>query len=130
MNTLAERIKFAKRELTALKTSHIRGLGDLIIFDGKVTISSSGHTSGFWSVIFTFQFNNEFAAYPLVKLLPVRDSSFTDSCQLVSFEYTNNGFGARAEFIWTYNSSLSNQDIYVFSTSQLVSSSYVWNKEL
>lgn len=126
INLLSQRIKSAKRELTNLKTAHKRGLGNLKIFKNEIIIDTSGHTSGIYFLTININFDQSFASFPLIKIYPTVTNNFDYSAQLLEMDYINNGYTVRAEFLWLYNSSLPNQNMTVFSTSPISSSSYSW----
>lgn len=126
INLLSQRIKSAKRELTNLKTAHKRGLGNLKIFKNEIIIDTSGHTSGIYFLTININFDQSFASFPLIKIYPTVTNNFDYSAQLLEMDYINNGYTVRVEFLWLYNSSLPNQNMTVFSTAPISSSSYSW----
>lgn len=126
VNLLSQRVKTAKRELTNLKTAHKRGLGNLKVFKNEITIDTSGHTSGIYFLTININFDQSFASFPLVKIYPTVTNNFNYSAQLLEMDYINGGYTMRIEFLWIYNSSLPNQNMTVFSTAPISSSSYSW----
>lgn len=127
MNTLADRIKAINKELTALKTAHKRGLGNLRIYSKKVEIDPTGHEAPrFWGFEVTIDFDNKFASYPFAYMLPtMSDSGATSVTQQRAFTYTNNGFTIRFKAIY-YFSSVDSSSFTIISTSPVTSVSYRW----
>lgn len=69
-NMLVDRLKFAKRELTALKTAHTRGLGLLKIYKTEFDYSQTGKPDGYiYNAVVTVKFSRDFAAYPFAYVL-------------------------------------------------------------
>lgn len=124
-NLLVERLKFAKRELTALKTAHRRGLGNLKVYKKKITPPSSGHDSGFWYLIVTVDFDRRFSSYPFTYSLSTREINGNQSIEPVSFNYINNGFSARYGAIYLYSASRDNS-FTIISTAPIISTAYTW----
>lgn len=125
VNLLSQRLKAAKRELTALKTAHIRGLGELNVFKTIVEVNPSAGSSIALLTI-TLNFNSAFAPYPFINVLPIVDNSFNHSAEWLELSYSNSGRTAIVEFLWIYDSSLPNQNIYFMTTAPVTSSSYAF----
>lgn len=69
-NMLVERLKFAKRELTALKTAHFRGMGLLKIYKATYYFSQAGiEEDYFYDAVVTIKFSRDFAPYPFTYAL-------------------------------------------------------------
>lgn len=123
-NLLVEQLKYAKRELTDLKTAHRRGLGLLKVYVTRYQVPpATGSQTFFWLTIdVEFGISN----YPFAQKYLVLDditASIVDTAP--EFEYTNGGYGAE------FRSSLVKIDEpYVFdfySTSPIISISHSWS---
>lgn len=126
-NEFIERIKHAEREVLALKTAHPRGLGNLKVYEQAQTVS--GHTSGIWYLTVTVDFDNNFAAYPLVYLIPTMkmvSGSSTYSMNYYAFDFSNNGYRAKFKLLWSYK--VDTNSFVVESTSPIDSISLDWEE--
>lgn len=95
MNTLSQRLKYAKRELTALKTAHPRGLGNLRVYRKSETLVTPG-ASGIYNATITGTFSSLFSPYPFVQALLGPTPQRVVSLQFNDFEYTNSGMGFKS----------------------------------
>lgn len=128
-NMLVDRLKAAKRELTALKTAHKRGLGNLRVYTHKYEIPYSGHESGLWNLVITVSFETSFTAYPFVYILSTRSSGsgfFAALLIQATMEYINSGYGARIGTVFDKQST--DNSFTVISTSPVTSVSYEWSR--
>ena len=93
MNTLANRIKYVKQELTNLKTAHERGLGMVKIYSYNYGTPPVPATGNF---IVNINFNTDFASYPMFQIGPTLLSVSSGSYWfgLPNARYTNNGYTA------------------------------------
>ena len=120
-NLLVERLKAAKRELTALKTAHRRGLGLLKVYKKEYTIQTPGDNNAYW---LTIDLGFSISPFPFVQL-------YTAGGEYVlvadtEFEYKNGGNTAEFRFVW-----LDNKPTYsftVYSTSPIESMDYSWER--
>lgn len=93
---LVQRLKAAKRELTALKTAHRRGLGLLRVYEQTYLLADLGMSDiSLRSVSITLQFSRSFSPYPFVTLVGqgIDNNAFWRSAIVESSNYTDNGFG-------------------------------------
>lgn len=124
MNLLSQRIKEAKRELTALKTSHRRGLGLLKIYTQTIDAPPPSGSSIFWWLTVNVTF--DLAEYPFVQMYYVWDgfASLLDYGAL-EFQYSNDGYSIE------YRDRVVKlgvpYKIIVYSTSPIKSISYSWS---
>lgn len=131
MNTLSQRIKFAKRELTNLKTAHNRGFGLLKVYTTKYKFSDiPGANPGEWmDAIITINFSNNFAPYPFAYLIgPVNfnpDMSFL-AVDIDQIQYKNSGYTAVFTGEITYVPSGGLDSMTLFSVSPPTSISIQW----
>ena len=99
VDLLSVRLKECKRELTALKTAHQRGLGELKIF--RYPLQISGYNDHVYELTVTVDFDPNFTAYPFVSCTPQCDPVyFLNKADIISFDFTNNGRGAVFVFSW------------------------------
>lgn len=128
-NMLVERLKYAKRELTALKTTHQRGLGLLKVYTVSYIIQPPDTSA----VVLTLKLIINFSgiAYPLAGFFPYSDDP-TDLwggalfATTPSFLYTNNGYTIEFEEAIVAASGVLYK-IFVYSTSPISSISYTWS---
>ena len=132
MNTLAQRLKFAKQELTNLKTAHSRGFGMLKIFRTEYKFSDiPGITSAIYSnAKTTINFSQDFSPYPFAyidgQLLTLSSGAFLPSMHVEQFEYKNNGYTIVFTGEAIYDSQYGLDKMVLFSTTPPVSVSYDW----
>lgn len=123
-NLLVQRLKFAKRELTALKTAHQRGLGLLKVYSKTIVIQPpSGSATFYWLTIdLEFSISN----YPFIQMYLVEnDISDTPTNTLPEFEYTNGG--NKAEYRLVLQNTGTTYSIRFNSTSPIASTNYSWS---
>ena len=126
MNTLATKIKAMKRELTNLKTSHKRGLGNLKIYQRQVTIENPSSIPSYADIVINIQFDTDFTPYPLVQIIPAMLTDESYSMDMVGMDYSNNGFRANARFVWKYVGGTNS--FSVEATSPITSVNYTWEE--
>jgi hypothetical protein len=123
MNTLAQRLKFAKRELTALKTAHIRGIGNLKIYSKTVSIiPESGHT--LLNII--VKFSESSPKYPFVQVFGMADTATTYNYTILGGGYSEDGKTFQASGIGLIREG--KDLIYVESTSPINDVEYYWGE--
>ena len=126
-NLLVQRFKSAKRELTALKTTHPRGIGNLKIYKETITFTASG--GSFKDAVITVTFSQNFAAYPFVCILGYGadlSGKYYISMDTKTINYTNNGYTAVFEAAAIYYPELVPNRFDVYSTSPMTSITYTW----
>ena len=125
-NLLVQRMKAAKREITALKTAHQRGL-NLKVFSEERYFTNS--EIGFYDGVITVTFDQGFAAYPFAYVLGHTlnpDQMEFYSVRVDSVVYRDNGY--TMDFIGSfvyYPEDITNR-FSVYSTSPITSISYRW----
>lgn len=93
------KLKEAKRELTALKTAHKRGLGDLKVFDYELKIS--GYNDYVYDLTVTVDFDPAFTKYPFIFAYPQCDpSTYLTKADLISMDFANDGASVVFNFSW------------------------------
>ena len=125
-NLLVQRFKSAKRELTALKTTHPRGIGNLKIYKETITFTGS---AVFLEGTVTINFSQNFAAYPFVYLFGYSErmtATYFASISGDSINYTNNGFTAVFEATALYDPEDIPNKFDVYSTSPMTSITCTW----
>jgi len=126
-NLFVQRLKHAKRELTALKTACQRGLGTVKIYSETAAGLEVGHTSGSWAVTITANLDQAFAAYPFMMVVPQVDSSFAYSLEVTSMQYEDSGYTAKFKANWKYDANAGGV-VTIYSTSPIDSVSFSWSQ--
>lgn len=125
---LVQKLKAVKRELTALKTAHGRGLGNLKVYSKEYAIPSVGHRDYVYTIILTITFDSDFAPYPYVYLLPtLPDVGLRYNVEAEGFEYRNNGMGAVFQLFYNYQNDALDK-FTIISTAPISSVSYEWRE--
>ena len=128
MNTLAQRLKFAKQEITALKTAHQRGFGLLKIYRTEYKFSDipgvlDTHS---YDAITTINFSQNYAPYPFAYLNGQFVSWFS-SLDVKQIQYSNNGYTITFTGDAFYYTSLGLDKMTLYSTAPPTSISYNWS---
>lgn len=123
---LVQRLKAAKRELTALKTAHRRGLGLLKVYRIEETFITPSGQGTYEGVKITISFSRNFAKKPMVHL-----SGFTAGNMLIQSIYVNSvryiddyTLEVMADLVWT--SVIPNKFVIVAS-APVTEVNYVWS---
>lgn len=127
-NLLVQRFKSAKRELTALKTLHQRGVGLVNIYKETVTLTSS--STGIKDITITVNCSQDFAAYPFIYILGYGENitgRYYFAVETTSVNYVNNGFTAVFEGTGTYFPDYIIPKFEVYATSPITSINYTWS---
>lgn len=132
-NMLVERLKFAKRELTALKTAHRRASSLLKIYSYWYSFSDFNIPVGYLGdALVTIQFSSRFAAYPFVYGIGNTYFGQSQGSYLVLtsygtawFEFTNSGFTVKLHASIAYYNQYGLTGFYIKSTSPIISISCV-----
>lgn len=97
---LVQRLKAAKKELTALKTAHKRGLGLLRIYTEDGEIPDIG--SGFWIITATITFTEGSAPFPFAYIETGLSETGVDDEQLdvTQTYYSNDGMSLIVKMLW------------------------------
>lgn len=121
---LVQRLKAAKRELTALKTAHRRGLGLLKIYAEDAEIEEQ--QTGLWNIIITITFATNSTPYPFAYIEPQRaeDGSNPNLLDYDGWEYADNGKKFIAHMSWV------NRDIKTANFRIVASSPFTYIIEL
>lgn len=125
-NLLVQRFKDAKKELTALKTTHPRGIGNLKIY--KETITFTGSVVWLEGTV-TINFSHNFAAYPFVEIVGYGvdlGGIYFASISGDSINYIDNGYTAVFEVTALYDPGTIPNKFDVYSTSPMTSITYTW----
>lgn len=120
---LSQRLRNAKKELTALKTAHRRGLGLLKIYKESYTASAPpSSTAVYW---ITIDINFSLSAYPFVQhymRTDIGDPSFIST--ETEIEYKNSGMTIEyRQMIYGLDSEYK---FDIISTSPIESMTYDW----
>lgn len=123
---LVERLKRAKKELTALKTAHKRGVGLLKVFEENIAPQAPDHTP--WDLTITLTFGANTAPYPFVyaiaKSLSEEDYYWSFGFTQEEIEYANEHTVNVAGEFWSSNP----VPTRILSTAPVESISYSWSK--
>lgn len=125
MNLLSTRIKDIKKELTALKTAHVRGFGNVKIYHQLVQVNPAGHETGASYMNVTITFDRRFAAYPLAQFYPTMLPNGDYSMDVTGLDYTDQGYTMRVELVWIYEPGTTSFTIE--STSPTDAVTYTWS---
>lgn len=124
---LSKRIISAKRELTALKTAHKRGLGNIKIYKYVYDFSSTGINIGTMSV--TVNFNQSFSEYPFAYLVgyePSQQLLYASSMDAQEIVYFNNGYSVKFTGPAICYPTAIEPKVNIYSTAPVSSVSHVW----
>lgn len=119
------KLKEVKRELTALKTAHKRGLDGLKIFEYPLQLT--GYDDDVYNLSVTLTFDSAFTSYPFVSCSPQCDSStYLANADMISMDYTNGGMGAVYVFEWFALTTIDPYTILFKSSVPIVDVSYTF----
>lgn len=122
-NLLVERLKAAKRELTALKTVHRRGLGGLKVFEYPLEIS--GYNDTVYTLDVTVNFVVGSTSYPFVFCTPQVDpDTLLTKADLISMDFSNNGMTANFSFDWFALTKIDPYKLIFYSSSPIDNVTY------
>lgn len=127
VDLLSARLKAAKRELTALKTAHERGLGNLRVYEFQDTIPSAGHQDEAWTLMISIDFDEKFSPYPFIYLIPtIQNTGLRFNVDAEGFQYTNGGKSAEYKIYYSYEEAA--LDLYtIISTAPIINVQYRWS---
>lgn len=118
VDLMSVRLKECKKELTALKTAHLRGLGTLKIYDYEGTIPDIG--DGFWYVTAQVSFDDNAAPFPFTYVELGADDDGTDYTVQLDVEetyYDTSGKNMYIKMLWIYFPSLPQARFRIVSTA-------------
>lgn len=120
---LVQRLKTAKRELTALKTAHKRGLGLLRIYDKEISLEIPAEAA-IYNVEIAVQFTSNSSPFPLIEGIPVKtgDSNNISDGGIV---YTNNGMVCKLIYQWAPFPPVT-ETLHLFSTAPILNVTQRW----
>lgn len=125
MNTLSERLKYARRELTALKTAHPRALGNLRVYRRSEVLTSTAGSRELFEILITLAFSTNYAPFPFTELVGGQMPSGVGLFEVEEFEYSNDGMSATAKASGLFNAGAS-MPYEVLSMAPVVSISTQW----
>lgn len=122
---LVQRLKAVKRELTALKTAHRRGLGLLKVYRREETFTPPGGQGTYNGIKITISFSRNFAKSPLVSLSGLTMGSMTvQSLYVNSVKYIDDfSLEIIADLVWT---SVIPNKFVIISSAPVEEVNYVW----
>lgn len=127
VNLLSQRLKAAKRELTALKTAHRRGLGSLAVYEFQMALDVPVEAqTGFWYLDLTLTFDRSFPAYPFAQVIaPNGPASDYYTANIFEGEqskvYGNSGYSLMFTVPFFYSVKTTPYPVYFYSTAPIVS---------
>lgn len=123
---LVQRLKAAKRELTALKTAHRRGLGLLKVYNYEETFTPPGGQGNYNDVKITISFSQKFAKNPLVHLKGFTAGNMTiQSLYVNSMKFIDDyTLEVMADLVWT---SVIPNKFVVVSSAPVAEVDYAWS---
>lgn len=118
-----QRLKAAKRELTALKTAHRRGLGGLKVFEYPLEIT--GYNDAVYTLDVTVEFAQDSTSYPFIICAPQADSTTNlAKADLISMNFGADGMTAYLNFEWFALTQIDPYNIVFYSSSPISNVSY------
>lgn len=124
VDLLTSRLKAVKRELTALKTSHMRGLGRIKIYGQTLTIPT-GQT-GIHELDIDVTLDSSFAAFPFTQVLPAVNNAGFYTMEVDGFTYVD-GYHVKYHMLWFERTNASGTNYArVVSTSPITNVTYNW----
>lgn len=133
MNTLAQRLKFAKRELTALKTAHRRGLGLMKVYKTIHYFEDDDISYGYeYNGVLTLNFSAGSSPYPYFNVLAASEelSEYyieAKTIDIASVRYTNSGHSAEVSGRIFYGYGDIYDKIIIYSAAPIISTSGTWS---
>ena len=127
MNTLSERLKYARRELTALKTAHPRGLGNLRVYRKSGSLTSPSGSRKDYNIIMDITFGASYKPYPFAQVIKGPDPGTVFLFNFEEFEYTNSGMGVRVTASGRFNAGAS-MPYEILSLAPVASVSTQWEE--
>lgn len=124
---LVQRLKAAKRELTALKTAHRRGLGLLKVYDKIVSLEIPQDPSYYYYVEFDITFAQGSSPYPFIELIPKVFSGTAAFTANGGIEYYNGGMACKMVYSWV-SSTPSVDTVTFLSTAKISTISQNWRQ--
>lgn len=125
---LVQRLKAAKRELTALKTAHRRGLGGMKVFEYPLSIS--GYNDYVYALSVTIRFASGSTSYPFVVGTPQSDpnTNYLSKADLISMRFEDGGMSAAFDFDWFALTKIDPYTIYFYSSSPIEEVTYTFTR--
>jgi len=126
VDLLSVRLKEAKRELTNLKTAHIRGIGMLQLYTAEVKLDVQNKT-GIWDVAVTIYFKEGQSPYPFLEYIPIINNDTSNVIELIGMEFAEDGMSVLLQFEWL-NSTPQVDTILLYCTSQIDTYTQEWSQ--
>ncbi|MBQ8984325.1 hypothetical protein IJ098_00500 [Candidatus Saccharibacteria bacterium] len=120
---LVQRLKAAKRELTALKTAHRRGLGLVKLYEKTIALTPPTQYLAY-VIKLTIVFEPSSQAYPFIQLVPTVLSD-TSAIDLGGIEYIDSGMSCIVSFEWIRSEPIVDR-IDIVSSSPIKSIQQEW----
>jgi hypothetical protein len=128
-NLFSQRLIYAKRELTALKTARERNASLMKIYESSGTVTPP--SDGNYTLEITVHFTSDYAPYPFFNFrTKAVDFAWSDSGSNISVEmidYTDNGHSMLIQVYYSVTEGYSN-DFEVTSTAPIINITYNWSE--
>lgn len=126
---LVQRLKAAKRELTALKTAHRRGLGSLKVYEYPLEIS--GYNDKAYILNVHIDFDENATSYPFITCSPQVDTTtYQSKADIISMDYTNGGMGVDYSFDWFALTKIDPYTIFFISSAPISQVTFQFSSEV
>lgn len=126
VDLLSVRLKEAKRELTNLKTAHLRGIGMLQLFTYNISLDVQDRV-GFWDVAVVVNFKPGQSPYPFLEYIPIVNNDTSNVIELIGMEFTNGGMSVLLQFEWLASDPYVDT-IELYCTSDIESYTQEWSQ--
>ena len=127
VDLLSVKLKDAKRELTALKTAHTRGLGMLKLYTFVLDLDVEGRLA-FWTIKIVVNLKEGQSPYPFLECIPSIDADVSnDVIDMVGIEFTNDGMSIALYFEWLASVYPADK-ITFYCTSQIDNCTQEWSQ--
>lgn len=126
VDLLSVRLKEAKKELTNLKTAHLRGIGMLQLFTYNINLDVQSRV-GFWDVAVVVNFKPGQSPYPFLEYIPIVNNDTSNVIELIGMEFTNGGMSVLLQFEWLASNPYVDT-IELYCTSDIESYTQEWSQ--
>ena len=126
VDLLSVRLKEAKKELTNLKTAHLRGLGMLQLYTFTINLDVQQRL-GFWSIAVNITLKPGQSPFPFIQWIPVVNNDTSNVIELVGVQFSSGGMSVLYEFEWLASDPYVDT-IKLYSTSQIASYTQEWSQ--
>lgn len=126
VDLLSVRLKEAKRELTNLKTAHLRGLGLLKLYTFTLDLDVQQRL-GFWSIAVNIALKPDQSPFPFIQWVPIVNNDTSNVIELVGVQFSSDGMSVLYQFEWLASDPYVDT-INLYSTSEISSYTQEWSQ--